>query len=85
MLHENSADNICQYYLVKPKHIDTDFINLNKISSSQVFLRVSITHKAAKNHVNSATKFIQELFEYENKMIKMERQMMNLSHHGSVH
>lgn len=45
------------------------FINLKKISFSQVFLRVPITHTAAKNCVNSATEFIQVLLEYENKTI----------------
>lgn len=42
----------CQFYPVKPKHIHMDFINFSEVFLSQVFLRVSITHKAAKNYVN---------------------------------
>lgn len=61
-------------YLVKPKQIDRDFINLHEVFFSQMLLTVSITHKAAKNYVNSATKFIQVLLKYENKIsIIMER------------
>lgn len=42
----------CQYYPVKPKYIHKDFTNFNEVFLSQVFLRVSITHKAAENYVN---------------------------------
>lgn len=63
----------CQYYPVKPKHINMDFID-----SEWSFLQSSVSHsfnytKAAKNHVNSTGKVIQVLLEYERKIITLGR------------